>query len=438
MGFSMISDVGNRLVEILSRELVPDVILHGSSIGLCSPDDHGDLNLGIYLYDIGLSEEVSRAGMVNTGLKTQSYPSNFLTLDYMITAYSSSDLKFRAEEEQRILGKVIQVLSDQRSLDEEELGLGASMGAKIMLQRMDQYEKIRLWTFPNEPYKLSLFYRIEPVEITSARETSIVRVRDISMLVDEDRVFYDTSLVVLPIDDFTGRPITGSNVRISVPGGRPAVIKEDGYRVFTNIREAEVTIECQSGLYENRTEKINLASRDAEQVLVLRLSPNGNYPIQKGTTCISGQTEPGNRLWFWNREGKGYRMAKDYKKDAEEPVIHPYQPEDMEMEGKSFFLCDKTGKKEYFRIIGKKEQGYLIDKELSRDYHKVGAALMPIIEVQADKNGKFFLPLKAAEGEDITLTGLILSPDEEDIDMESIEKREKIFTLEPGKVNTII
>ena len=278
MGFGMISEVGKQLVKILARELVPDVILHSGSIGLCSPDDHGDFRLGVYLYDVNPSETVQQSGMVSTGLRSQSYPSSFLSLDYMITAYSDSDLKFRAEEEMKILGRVVQVLGDQRLLDAEALGIGASMGAKIELQRLDRYEKMRLWTFPNEPYKLSLFYRIEPVEITSAKSEPVVRVRDLHLTVGEDYLSKHTSLVVLPVDDYTGRPITGSNVRVYIEGQKPAVVKGDGYRVFMEIPDGPITLGFMSGLYENQELTLTPEEWQSEEVLTVRLTPGAGYP----------------------------------------------------------------------------------------------------------------------------------------------------------------
>jgi len=185
MGYGMIADIGSLLTGILRRELVPDVIAHDYNIGLCSPDDHGDLSLSIYLYDINLNEETPYSGMINTGVGKQAYPSAYLDLYYMITAYSASDIKFRAAEEHKILGKVIQALHIHSVLGEEMLGNGAGIPARIELQRLEQQEKNRLWNFSNLPYKLSLFYRVCPVEIASDRTRDIVRVRDIGFTVQE-------------------------------------------------------------------------------------------------------------------------------------------------------------------------------------------------------------------------------------------------------------
>lgn len=180
MGYGIVAEVGEVLVKLLRENMVPDVILSPNNIGLCSPDEHGDLNLGIFLFDIEESEEVVTQGMVNTGLRRQTYPSVFLDLYYMVTAYSGSDLKFRAGEEQKILGKVIQVFRDYSVLSEQILGEGVSLPARIELQKLEQYEKMRMWNFSNIPYKVSLFYRVGPVEITSAKVKEVTRVTDVA------------------------------------------------------------------------------------------------------------------------------------------------------------------------------------------------------------------------------------------------------------------
>lgn len=116
MGFSSISEVGNNIVSILRRELVPDVVLHGGTIGMCSPEDHGDFTIGVYLYDISPNNHLIENRMATVDRRTQVYPSTFLTLRYIITAYSMGDIKFRTEEEHRILGRIVQALSDNSTI----------------------------------------------------------------------------------------------------------------------------------------------------------------------------------------------------------------------------------------------------------------------------------------------------------------------------------
>lgn len=402
MGYGIISEVGNLLAEILCRELVPDVILHSNNIGLCSPDDHGDLNLGIYLYDVNENEDVLAVGMRDAGVKKQAYPSTYLDLYYMITAYSESDRKFRAQEEQRILGKVVQVFRDHSVLSEELLGDGVSMAAKIELQRMDRYEKMRMWNFPHIPYKLSLFYRVQPIEITSAKIRQVTRVRDVSFLTGGDGVVFHTSLVVLVIDDFTGKPVVGSNVRVSIPGKEAPVAKGDGYYVFVNLTEPSVTLLCESGIYEQCTKQVDLAGGIEREVLIIRLLPSIHYPLPAGTTCVSGKTQPGRRLLFWSGEGKGYKLLCDYycKKKGEEDLIAIFNPDNKEMEGKFFFICCQE-EKEFFTIVGKTEKHYRMDRVLSRDYQRIGTVIMPVHEIFADQEGSFFLPVAGGDKKEL-------------------------------------
>ncbi len=186
--YSIISDVGSGLVKLLRNQMVPEIILNSDAIGLCSPEDKGDLSLGIYLYDVKESEEMMGRGMAGTVGDLQKSPSQYLNLYYMLTAYSSSDIKFRAAEEHRILGKVIQVLWDNPVMGAEYLSESSgNMTYPIRLEmlRLDNEEKLKMWNTPNMPYKLSLYYKVYPVEIESLKVKTVRRVVDVDFTVDE-------------------------------------------------------------------------------------------------------------------------------------------------------------------------------------------------------------------------------------------------------------
>lgn len=183
MGISALSDIGDIMVKLLAKHLVPDVVPSADNIGMCSPDEHGDYRLGLFLYSVSENEQVVRPGMVNAGLERQSYPSTFVDLSFMITAYSSSDIKYRAAEEQRILGRVVQVLRDYSVLTEAADRGGAA--PRITLLSMEQNEKFRMWNFPNVPFKMSLYYQVGPVEIESGRTKDVVRVKNVDFTMQE-------------------------------------------------------------------------------------------------------------------------------------------------------------------------------------------------------------------------------------------------------------
>ncbi len=181
-GYMKIANTGEGIVELLKEALVPELLNSPDQIGLCSPEDHGDFAVGIWLYDMKEDTDIQMHDMVDMGQKSQRYPSVYLVLRYMITLYLQSDLKYRAAQEHQIMGRIIQVLKDHAVLDAETLKPAEArtgMNVRIQMQELSIEEKMRIWSFPNVPYKTSLFYTAGPVEIKSARKKAVARVRDI-------------------------------------------------------------------------------------------------------------------------------------------------------------------------------------------------------------------------------------------------------------------
>lgn len=184
---TVIADVGTALVELLKEKLVPDTIISSGGIGLCSPAEKGDFSLGIFLYNIKECEEYRTSGMQMVSVNQQQFPSAYLTLSYMITAYSSSDLKFRATEEQRILGRTMQVLADINSLSRASIGQDTGGGnMKIELQNLELEDQFKIWSAVSTPYKTSVFYRISPVELESEKTKTIQRVTEMTFKMEEE------------------------------------------------------------------------------------------------------------------------------------------------------------------------------------------------------------------------------------------------------------
>lgn len=186
--YAIIADIGNAIVQLLRDHLVPGIIINTESIGLCTPNDRGDIVLGINLYDIKENQDIVLTDMSPKGISQLKYPSTFYNLYYMITAYSASDIKFRAAEDQKILGKVLQVLRDHPTFTADQLGselTNSRFAPKIELLQLESEEKIKLWNVPDMPYRLSLFYRVYPVEIESTRVKEVSRVVDTEFTVQE-------------------------------------------------------------------------------------------------------------------------------------------------------------------------------------------------------------------------------------------------------------
>lgn len=187
-GYNVISEAGNALVSLLRERLVPEIIKNKDAIGLATPAEHGDFVVCIHLYDVSESEEFRLSGMVSDGVKRQKYPPIHLTLSYMITVFSASDIKFRSEEEHKIIGRIIQVLRDESVLNLENMEFEAGVGkegVRLEMRKMELEEKLKVWNFPNLANKLSLFYKLGPLPLDSARTKEIKRVRSIEFKVDE-------------------------------------------------------------------------------------------------------------------------------------------------------------------------------------------------------------------------------------------------------------
>ena len=179
--YNIVSDIGDALVKLLRGGLVPDIIPNSEGIGVCHPSDRGDVSLGICLYDIRRNNDIDAAERIPVGADKLRAPSLYLDLYYMITAYSSSDIKFRAPEEAKILGRVIQVIEGNPVMKPELYGKAFAdmrFPPRIEMLDIENEEKHRIWNLPDQPYKLSLFYKVYPVEIESERITQITRVTE--------------------------------------------------------------------------------------------------------------------------------------------------------------------------------------------------------------------------------------------------------------------
>lgn len=186
--YTVVADISNHIVNILKQNMIPEPILSEDSIGICSPYEKGDLILGVYLYDIRECEDVRSNSMVNLGMNKQKFPPTHLTLYYMITAYSNTEIKFKYLDDQKILVRAMQVLIDNSDINIGELINSPNLlisEAKIQMLTLNNEEKNKIWNFPNLPYRLSMCFKVFPVELESTRERQVQRVVEVMSDVKE-------------------------------------------------------------------------------------------------------------------------------------------------------------------------------------------------------------------------------------------------------------
>lgn len=183
-GYTVIADVGNTLLKLFRDNMTPEPVPNGEMIGLCSPADKGDYRLTLYLHRVEESGEFRSTVMQSSGLGKLKYPPLSINLYYLLTAYSTADLKSRAFDENRIFGRAMQVVYDHSILRGSFLlGTLAEKNEEIRIEliNLPADEMTKIWNFPNLPYKLSLCYRVGPVNIDSMRIKETRRVMDVGI-----------------------------------------------------------------------------------------------------------------------------------------------------------------------------------------------------------------------------------------------------------------
>lgn len=168
--YTAIADAGASIIEVLRENLTPEPIISPDMIGLCSPAETGDMQLGLYLYSIKQNREYRRDGE----------PMLVLTLYYLLTAYSDADIQQRAYDENYILGAAIQTLYENSTLGSAYLQ--GSLGTDGEEVRVDQLyltpeEMQKIWIFPNIPYRTSVGYTVYPIIIDGGSFITSPRVR---------------------------------------------------------------------------------------------------------------------------------------------------------------------------------------------------------------------------------------------------------------------
>ncbi|MCT4604679.1 MAG: DUF4255 domain-containing protein [Marinisporobacter sp.] len=182
--YTAIADVGSSIIKLLQENLVPEPILKKENIGLCSPAEKGDFQLTMYLYNIEECGEYRINEMIKLPDGNLQYPPISFNLYYLLTAYSTAELKSKALDEHKILGRAIQVLHDHGTLNREYL-LGSLKSSdqdiRIQIKNLTYDEMMRIWNFHDIPYSLSIAYRVGPILIDSTRIKKTKRVVDSSI-----------------------------------------------------------------------------------------------------------------------------------------------------------------------------------------------------------------------------------------------------------------
>lgn len=169
--YTVIADVGKSIVELLRAEMVPEPLRKASMIDLCTPEN-SNVRLGVFLYSV----EENRDYFNNPRFKDKLG----LDLNFLFTAYSSTDDSSRIVDEHMIIGKVLEIMNANRVLTSSHLqGSARNDQAEIKMRfiSLSADDMSKVWNFQTIPYKCSVAFKVGPVFINGESSGLMSRVR---------------------------------------------------------------------------------------------------------------------------------------------------------------------------------------------------------------------------------------------------------------------
>ncbi|MCH5281446.1 MAG: hypothetical protein J1E61_08240 [Lachnospiraceae bacterium] len=209
------------------------------------------------------------------------------------------------------------------------------------------------------------------------------------------------SLALLPIDDLTNRIITGSLLRVYiVEENKPSIRKPDGYHVFCDLKETEVTLCLEGPIYQKQTLRLSIKP-DKVKVYQIRMLPGIAYPLPKGITILKGTLPKDSRLRvFVSGKKKEYRLLGDYDPVKQKDALTLFLHHKISLIGKVLCISGKEKEPEFFRVTDQKDQVCMLEKPLSKAYARTDALIYPAYETVSDQDGNFFLPMNSHQEEE--------------------------------------
>ena len=136
------------LINHFSRSLF-ELFPGTGRVGICTPDEPRDLMLGLYLYGIRPCYDITPQPLIQKGSGFREQAPHFLTLYYLMTAYSKAEDARKTQEEHNILFRAAETLLNTPVLTESELGF-----------RPGTY-------IDKTPYRLSVGFCVTPIEVSA-------------------------------------------------------------------------------------------------------------------------------------------------------------------------------------------------------------------------------------------------------------------------------
>lgn len=167
----------HSLTDLFSRSL-SDLFPGSGRVGICTPDEPRDLMLGLYLYSIRPCYDITPQPLIQKGTGFREQAPHFLTLYYLLTAYSKAEDAHKTQEEHNILFRAIETLLNTPVLTERELGFrpGTYVDTlRLMMLDLTPEEMSNIQSYRDCPYGLSVGFCVTPVEVSANAGEAVSR-----------------------------------------------------------------------------------------------------------------------------------------------------------------------------------------------------------------------------------------------------------------------
>ena len=182
--YTALVEAGDALAELLRHELTPEPINDRELISLASPFEAENNQVTLYLFQIDEDLANGFTGYQQETLNIQRMQPAQFQLSYLITAHSKAPVHMKEADQQRIIGKIVQVIKDNPTIPPEYLGgsmAGSGLSLTLNLERPNFEQMMKIWNNNSVPYKLSVVCKIGGVAIDSKRTRYTARVTDIAI-----------------------------------------------------------------------------------------------------------------------------------------------------------------------------------------------------------------------------------------------------------------
>jgi hypothetical protein len=182
--FTAIRGVTRTLQMILRQHITEDSApqLFGMEVDLRSPKEMREdtiTGISLWLYRVSRNEHVMNQAPQRVAADQIARNPLPMNLYYLITPFTNDP-----EDEQALLGRVLQTFSDHSTLrgsDLQDSLLGGVEELRVTLEQLTLEELTRIWNSLQEPYQLSVTYVVQLISIDSAHapvRLSPVQVRE--------------------------------------------------------------------------------------------------------------------------------------------------------------------------------------------------------------------------------------------------------------------